>query len=105
MLPIIDKETRRLLQDPVTDAGSVTVGVTPVKVLDYNLDRRLATITNDSASDIYIGFGSSVAVNTGIRLNALGGALELGLFTTYPWLGEVWAVSAGAGNNLSFLEV
>jgi len=93
------------LQDPATDAGSITVGATAVKVLDYNTERRLALITNDSPSDIYLGFGSSVIINTGIRLNALGGSFEFGLFTTFPWLGEVFAISAGAGNNLSFVEV
>lgn len=101
----LDEKERRSLQDPVTDAGSVTVGVTPVKVLDYNTDRKLATVCNDSASNIYIGFGNSVTVNTGIRLNALGGAFEFGLFTNYPWLGEIWAISSGAGNNLTFVEV
>lgn len=102
---ILTKEERSLLKDSVTDAGSITVGATAVKVMDYNSMRRLALITNDSAADIYIGLGSSVTVNTGIRLNALGGSFEFGLFTTFPWLGEIFAVAAGAGNNLSFVEV
>lgn len=102
---LLTKEQRKLLQDPVTDAGSVTVGITAVRVVDYNLERRLAIITNDSAADIYLGFGSSLAVNTGMRLNALGGSFEFGLFTTFPWLGEIWAISAGAGNTLTFVEV
>lgn len=105
MLEQLSKEVVNMLIDPVTDAGSVTIGATPIKVLDYNRQRRLAIICNDSAADIYLGFGNSVAVNTGIRLNALGGSFEFGMFTTFPWLGEIWAISAGAGNNLSFVEV
>lgn len=105
MINVLTEAERKLLVNPLTVAGSATVGATAVRVLSYNTDRRLATVVNDSASDIYIGFGSSVAVNTGIRLNALGGAFEFGLFTTYPWLGEVWAIAAGAGNNLTFVEV
>lgn len=102
---IIPKEFRPLVSDPVTSAGSVTIGATVTKVMDYNSDRRLAIIVNDSASDIYLGFGNSVVVNSGIRLNALGGSFEFGLFTTFPWLGEIWAIAAGAGNNLTFVEV
>lgn len=102
---VLSNDQLKQLMDPVTDAGSVSVGVTPVRVLSYNTHRRLAAIVNDSALDIYIGFGSALLINTGIRLNALGGSFEFGLFTSFPWLGEIWAVSAVAGSNLTFVEV
>ena len=98
--PVIKKQ----LTDATTVAGSATVGTSAQRILSYNTDRRLATIVNNSASDIYIGFGSSVTINSGIRLNALGGAFEFGLFTTYPWLGEIWAISSSSTASLTFVE-
>lgn len=102
---ILTAEERRLLTDPSTVAGFVTVGVAPVRVMSINTDRRLAIISNNSINDIFLGFGRSVVINSGIRLNANGGTFEFGLFTTFPWLGEVWAVAAIAGNNVDFVEV
>lgn len=100
-----DQATKKLLTDPSTVAGSVTVGIVAVRVMQLNYDRRLAIISNDSINDIFLGFGNSVAANTGIRLNANGGTFEFGLFTTFPWLGEIWAISSFAANNLVFVEV
>lgn len=105
MFTDLTKEQINSLLDPVTDAGQATVGITPTRILSYNTHRRLAIITNDSAADIYLGFGSSLAVNTGIRLNALGGSFSFGLYSDFPWLGEIWAIAAGAGNNLVYVEV
>jgi len=101
----IDHDSLSLLQNPIIAAGSITIGATALKVMDYNLDRRLAIIVNDSASNLYLGFGSIVTANTGIRLNSSGGSFEFGLYTTFPWLGEIWAIAAGAGNILTFVEV
>lgn len=98
-------DERRLLTNATTMAGSVAVGVTAVRVMSLNSDRLIAALTNNSINDIFIGFNNSVTANTGIRLNAYGGAFEFGLATTFPWLGEVWAVAAVAGNSLTFVEV
>lgn len=92
------------LVDSTTDAGSITIGATAVKIMEINRQRKLALITNDSASDIYLGFGNSVTTHSGIRLNALGGSFEFGAFSTFPWMGEIWAIAAGAGNTLTFVE-
>jgi hypothetical protein len=96
---------RSYLLNPATDSGSVAVGITPVKVMDYNSNRHLAIITNDSALDIYLGFGRDVTINSGIRLNALGGSFSFGLATDFPYLGQIYAVAAGAANNLTYVEV
>lgn len=96
---------KNLLTNAVTVAGTVAVAVTPTRILSLNPDRRLAAIVNDSANDIYLGFNNSVALNSGIRINALGGAFEFGLFTNFPWLGEIWGISAIAGSVLTFVEV
>ena len=34
-------------------------------------------LTNDSDEAIYLGFGTAAVMNTGVRLNASGGALVL----------------------------
>jgi hypothetical protein len=101
---ITEKEIK-LLTDPTTVAGFATVGVTAIRIMSINTVRRLAILSNDSANVIYIGLRNSVAVNSGIRLNALGGTFEFGLFTTFPYFGEIWAISAVANSNLTFIEV
>lgn len=95
----------KALTNASTVAGNVAVGIAATRVLSLNPARRLAALVNDSAQDIYIGFGNSVAINTGIRLNALGGSFEFGLYTAFPWLGEIWAISSIANSNLAFIEV
>lgn len=96
---------KSLLTDAKTVAGAITVGITATRVLTYNTDRRMALIVNNSANDIYVGFNQSVVANSGIRINALGGSLSFGLFTDFPWLGEIWAIAAGADNSLTYVEV
>lgn len=105
MINGINIDERKLLLDPSTVAGSVTVGVTAVRVMSYNTDRRLAIIANDSVNTLYVGFGPSVSVNSGIRLNALGGTFEFGLYTQFPFLGEIYVIASAANSNVTFVEV
>ncbi len=104
MINGITADEIKLLTDPSTVAGQATVGLTVTRILSINRDRRLAIISNMSINDIFIGFGNTVVANSGIRLNANGGTFEFGLFTTFPWLGEIWAISAVAGNTIGFVE-
>jgi hypothetical protein len=54
-----------------------TVGATSSLVLAANTDRVGLTLTNDSDTDVYLGFGAAAVMNTGDRLNANGGSYSL----------------------------
>ena len=73
------------------------VGTTPTKILGENPYRASFTIYNDSATDIYVGYGEAGRNVTtsggrqGIRIEANGGTL-----TDDEFLGEVWAIADSA---------
>lgn len=102
---LLSQETKKLLTHAKTVNGSITVGTSSVKVMSHNLERKLATIVNDSANTIWLALGETAAVNKGIRLNALGGAFELGEFTNYKYFGAISAISDTANSNLTFVEI
>src|SRR3990172_2510330 len=56
---------------------SVSVGTSSTAVLSANSSRRFAVIVNDSDTAIYLKLGTGAALNSGIRLNASGGALSI----------------------------
>ncbi len=105
MFENLSAEDIKQLTDSTTVAGSVSVGITAVQVFSINTHRRLALITNDSITDIYLGLNNSVSINTGIRLNSNGGSFEFGRNTLFPYLGEIWAIAAVPACNLTFIEV
>lgn len=77
---------------------SVDVLITSTPVLEFNKHRTFATFVNDSDMTIYLRLGQASALNTGIRLNAAGGAFEINKTNLYK--GEVFAIrAAGAGNK------
>jgi len=82
------------LLNPTTAAGTITVGVVATKILDVNEGRFYAVIVNDSAQAIYIAFSPNPVLNRGIRINANGGTLVIGLSGDIPHLGVVYAIAA-----------
>jgi hypothetical protein len=96
------------LQARGIDTASVpgdTVAVTSGGNLVFaaNPSRMFATITNDSGNTVYIQLGASPVIGRGIRLNANGGSLTIGLATSIPYLGVVYAI-AGSSSNISITE-
>jgi len=76
---------------------SLDVQNASILVLEPNKDRGFAVFTNDSDTVIYLRLGQEAAVNTGIRLNALGGLYEIN--RTNMFKGLVYAISAGGAVN------
>lgn len=57
--------------------GAYTATTTTGTLLASNTSRKFALISNDGTADVYLGFATTAAINSGYRLNANGGAMEL----------------------------
>ena len=68
-----------------------TVGIVSTLVATANLDRSYLLIVNDSANTVYLAYGVAAVMNAGIRVNANGGAYEIGGASN--WRGAVWGIS------------
>jgi hypothetical protein len=78
---------------------AVSVGTSSTAVIGQNVGRREITIVNDSANTVYLALGATAAMNSGIRLNASGGA-----YTTNLWEGAVSAISGVAASVVTVAE-
>lgn len=68
----------------VSTAGTstgVSVGSASTTVLAANTARKAAIIVNDSDETIYLKYGTTAVANSGIRLNANGGAVREEMYT------------------------
>ena len=91
-----------IMEKAADHTADVTTGTT--LVLPLNKTRTSALFINDSDTTIYLRLGQDAALNTGIRLNAAGGAYEITLINMFK--GEVYAIHGGAGNKvLCIVEV
>ena len=79
--------------------GAVTVGVGSTSVLASNGARVWALLINDSDEVIYVAIGQAV-LNTGIRLNAEGGSLEISTETGFHDTRAINAICASGSKNL-----
>ena len=85
---------------------SVTVGTTASRIVLNNPRRVKLTLLNLGASDVYVGFDSSVTTSAGIKLVASTGFLESNASDDgEEVLSEYWAISAAAGNTVMVSEV
>lgn len=81
--------------------GAVSVGTSDTLLVAANPYRVELTITNDHATQIvWLAFGATAEVSKGIRLNAAGGADNIGAYT-----GAVRAIASGPATNVTFSEV
>jgi len=76
-MPIPLMELKRLSEFTSATNTAVSVGDTSTTILAANADRKYALIVNDSDTVIYLALGAAASVNSGIRLNANGGAYEI----------------------------
>jgi hypothetical protein len=84
-------------------SGSATVGATSTKILSFNSARAYLLLVNDGTEDIYISLGAAAVINKGLRLNADGGVIELKM-DGVQFIGEVYAICASGGMNLTYIE-
>ena len=82
--------------------GAVNCGVASAIVRRANRNRIGLTITNDSDTVIYLAYGDVAVLNSGIRLNAAGGAKEINFTNLYR--GTISAITTAADKILTFIE-
>jgi hypothetical protein len=91
---------------PVSSTASAptfaTIGTSTGVLLASNASRKGCTFVNDSSGTIYLGFGASAVVGSGIRLNANGGSFTMNpmTFTTQA----INAISTSASCNVTVQE-
>lgn len=85
---------------------STTVGTTAIRIVTNNPRRVKLTLLNLGASDVYVGFDSSVTTSAGLKLVAATGTLESNASDDgEEVLVELWAISAAAGQTVMISEV
>ena len=72
----------------------VNVGLATTEVLTGNPDRKSALFINDSDTVVYIKFGTTATLNSGVRLDANGGKYEMSVGLGNLWTGTVNAISS-----------
>lgn len=82
--------------------GATPTVIGSVVVRPANSKRIGATFVNISVSQLFIIKGDIGVVNTGIPLNAGGGAYEINL--TNPYYGPISVACAAAGEILAWTE-
>lgn len=84
--------------------AAVTVGNTSTSALAANANRKAMLFQNDSNETIYLSIGGVAAANTGIRLDAGGGAYEATFESGNLSAAAVTAICASGGKNLLVTE-
>lgn len=85
---------------------SATVGTSASRIVLNNPRRVKLVLLNLGASDVFVGFNSSVTTSAGIKLVASTGFIESNAADDgEEVLSELWAISAAAGNTVMILEV
>lgn len=86
-----------ILNAKAPDNHTVTTSSTPV--LSQDDSRVMVWLTNDSDTDVYLGFGGNAAVaGKGHLLGKNGGFLEID-FNDKIFNGAITAIHAGAGSK------
>lgn len=93
---LIHFEARNLTIE-TTDNQGVNITTNSTTIVAANSYRRYLIIVNDSDTVIYLAFGAAAVVNSGVRLNANGGAYEMNWLGVY--LGAVNGIHGGTGNK------
>lgn len=86
-------------------AGQTPVGVTvtavSTQILAANANRKVAVITNDSDTTIYLAIGVAAQANKGIRLNANGGVIVISRTDDIFSTEAINGILAAAGNKVA----
>jgi hypothetical protein len=95
-----DVFVRRITGAPTALVGQVTnIGSTQaVPIVGVDKHRRTVTVRNSGGVDVYIGFDTSVTIETGFRLAATDGPLIL------EYVGAVYAITpSGAAGVIHWM--
>lgn len=87
-----------------TSPVAITVGSSSAKVLAARPGRMGSSWVNASTAAITLGLGADAVAGSGIYLAPNGGAWD-GMIGPLVWVGSVFAVASGSGNQLCIVEV
>lgn len=76
----------------------IDVATATTLILPANADRNVAEIVNNSDTVVYLRLGAGATLNSGIRLNAGGGAFNISAINLYT--GVIEAIHGGSGDKL-----
>lgn len=82
--------------------GAVSVTTSNTAIVSSNVGRQYLVIVNDGANPVYLSLGGTAVANSGIRLNAQGGSIELtqdNLFT-----GAISGIAVGGTSVVTVFE-
>src|SRR5215831_15030513 len=88
-----------ILTGQVTVTGSATQ-IVPARPGNLNQGRVGIIITNTGATDVYLGADSTVTTSTGDLLMGAKGS-----YVSIPSLQAVWAITGGASQVVTYMEV
>lgn len=71
----------RYTKAPIRTSGAC--GTTDTVIVATSTSRQYLALVNDSANVIYVSYGVSAIGSQGIRLNALGGTIEMDVNSLY----------------------
>lgn len=82
---------------PLRKVNGVVFDVTTASqlALAANEQRKFCIFVNDSNETIYLNFGASASLNSGIRISANGFSYEIDCSNL--WVGSVFAIHGGTG--------
>jgi hypothetical protein len=83
---------------------AATVGAASAKAFNANAAARYRLFINTSSNWISLGLGQAAVFNSGITIAPNGGAYEMTAPAGNLYLGDIYAIAAGAGSNLAFQE-
>ncbi|MFE4569950.1 hypothetical protein [Paenibacillus chitinolyticus] len=88
----------------VSKHTAITVGSSSTAVNTGNSTRRYLLLVNDSDEVIYLNFGGTAALNTGVRINPNGGSFEMTSVMGNVFQGAINAISASGNKVLLVTE-
>lgn len=83
--------------------GSISVANTSTTILSATANRKSVVIVNDSDESIYLALGNTALMNQGIRINANGGAYEIG--STNLYIGAIYGICSSGSKVVTVTEV
>jgi len=103
-MPIPLEELKRLTLFTTVTNTAVSVADSSTTIRAANDNRKYMLIVNDSDTVIYLALGAAASVNSGIRLNANGGAYEINWTNLYK--GAIYGIHAASGltKNVTVVE-
>lgn len=92
-----------MIANKVATVGTVTAGAASAALLSANDRRRYAIICNSGANGIWLGFGATAVVGTGVYVPPNGGSFVME--GNNLWRGSVTVIAAAATSVVGTLEL